>query len=105
MSLSRRRRSARRAADPAGRPVATEFVGTSISSEGDARPPTTFGGEPNNPHIVFEDFHRGHVRVELDNAIWRSEFRVVETVKDRSAPAWTMPTFAVENGAPGAQSV
>jgi alkaline phosphatase D len=65
--------------DLAGPPITTEFVGTSISSEGDTAANTTYGGDPNNPHILFENFQRGYVRVELDREIWRSDFRVVQT--------------------------
>jgi alkaline phosphatase D len=44
-------------------PVDTEFMGTSISSGGDpATPTTTFGGDPNNPHLLFRNNDRGYVR-------------------------------------------
>jgi alkaline phosphatase D len=43
-------------------PIATEFVGTSISSEGDRILSTVFGGNVNNPHQRFQDNHHGYVR-------------------------------------------
>jgi alkaline phosphatase D len=88
--------------DIAGPPIATEFVGTSISSEGDQQIPTTHGGDANNPHILFENFNRGYVRVLLDPSRWTTEFRVVSTVRAETATAWTEATWTVERGKPGA---
>ena len=89
--------------DLAGPPITTEFVGTSISSEGDDPFNTTYGGDLNNPHILFEDFHRGYVRVTLDPERWTNEFRVVETVsRSENVPASTLATFYVDHGTPGA---
>lgn len=89
--------------DIAGDAIATEFIGTSISSEGDKPFNTTYGGDPNNPHILFEDFHRGYVRVKLTPDRWTNEFRVVDTVsRSENVSTTTIATFAVENGKPGA---
>ena len=90
-----------------GSPVATEFLGTSISSEGDdprrLHPPS--GSDAQNPHRLFTDFHRGYVRVTLDTDVWTNEFRTVETVRQPVSPASTLATFVVENGKPGALRV
>lgn len=43
-------------------PVATEFIGTSISSGGDRTLTTVVGGNANNPHLRFSDNHHGYVR-------------------------------------------
>ena len=89
--------------DLAGSPIATEFVGTSISSGGDTPARTSYGGDPLNPHILFENFNRGYVRVDLDRDRWRSDFRVVETVTRReNVAASTLESWIVENGKPGA---
>jgi alkaline phosphatase D len=94
--------------DLAGPTLTTEFVGTSISSDGDDPRrllPPVHGGDPNNPHILLDDFHRGYVRVELDreHETWRSDFRVVETVLRReNVPAWTLESWIVHHGEPGA---
>jgi alkaline phosphatase D len=89
--------------DLAGPPITTEFVGTSISSEGDKPPNTTYGGDPNNPHILFENFQRGYVRVTLKPDRWTNEFRVVDTVsRSENVQTTTLATFVVENGKPGA---
>jgi alkaline phosphatase D len=91
--------------DIAGPPIATEFVGTSISSDGDdarALEPR-HGGDASNPHILLDDVHRGYVRVSLDQQVWRSDFRVVDTVRRRENVAtWTLESWIVENGKPGA---
>jgi alkaline phosphatase D len=86
-----------------GAPVATEFMGTSISSESDTPFGTTFGGDPDNPHRLFDDHHRGYVEVTLDPDLWSGEFRGVESVRTRVPVATPVATFVVENGAPGAQ--
>ena len=53
-----------------GTPVATEFMGTSITTEGydPAQQRPTFGGDPNNPHRLLDDYHRGYVKVRLGPA-------------------------------------
>ena len=91
--------------DPAGPILTTEFIGTSISSDGDDPRrllPSTHGGDPNNPHILLDDFHRGYVRVELDRETWRSDFRVVDTVLQPDVPARTLESWIVHHGVPGA---
>jgi alkaline phosphatase D len=86
-----------------GPPIATEFVGTSISSEGDPTTPrSTFGGDPNNPQVLFVNNQRGYVRVGLTPELWTNECRVVATVRAPSSAASTAATFVVENGKPGA---
>jgi alkaline phosphatase D len=89
-----------------GPPIATEFIGTSISSDGDpTRVQTSFGGDVNNPHILFQNNQRGYVRVVLDRERWTSDFRVMSTVRQPVATASTVATFVVDNRAPGAQQV
>ena len=86
--------------DIGGPAAATEFVGTSISSEGDG------GGTParaaDNPHILWENFRRGYVRAIVEPARWTTEFRTVSTVLAEQAAASTEAVFAVEHGKPGA---
>ena len=87
-------------------PVATEFMGTSISTGGDpANPSTTFGDDPNNPHILMINNNRGYVLCTADRDTWTSDYRIVPTVLRRDVPASTLATFAVENGRPGAVRV
>jgi alkaline phosphatase D len=87
-----------------GDPVATEFLGTSISSEGDSIPAAPIvPGDANNPHVLFEDYHRGYVTVTLDPDLWSTEFRGVASVVTRTPVASPLATFVVENGRAGAQ--
>ncbi len=93
-------------ADPGSATVATEFVGTSISSNGDVPVYGPYYGPmiPANPHIKFFDGdRRGYVRCRLDRKQWRTDLRMVTTVSRSDAPAYTFASFAVEDGRPGAQ--
>lgn len=83
--------------------VASEFVGTSISSSG--VPYDTFSAFlPNNPHIkFFESRKRGYVRCTVNRNLWTSDLRVVETIEQPTSPVSTLATFVVENGRPGPQ--
>ena len=86
-------------------PVATEFMGTSVSTGGDpAAPFVRYQDDPDNPHIVFRNNNRGYVRCTPDAGAWTSEYRTVPTVRQRPVPAATVATFAVENGRAGARS-
>ena len=83
-------------------PVATEFMGTSISSGGDPpNPTTTFGGDPNNPHIQLINDNRGYVLCTVEPQRWTSDYRIVPTVLARDVPASTLTRFVVEDGRPG----
>jgi alkaline phosphatase D len=87
-----------------GQPVATEFMGTSISTNGDpAAPFLRYADDPYNPHILFRNNNRGYVRCTLTPELWTSEFRVVSTVVQPEAPASTLATFAIQNGRAGAE--
>ncbi|MEU4694091.1 alkaline phosphatase D family protein [Actinoplanes sp. NPDC023714] len=95
--------------DRPGSPVvATEFVGTSISSNGDGTPYGPYYGPmiEYNPHIRFFDGdRRGHQRFRIDRDTLRMEARMVTTVARRDAPQYTHATFVVESGRPGAHQV
>jgi alkaline phosphatase D len=84
------------------RSVATEFVGTSISSGGDGTPAPT-GHEQllsENPFVKFQNAERGYVRCEVTPSAWRSDFRTVEYVTRPGAPVQTRASFVVESGQP-----
>ncbi len=84
-------------------PVATEFMGTSITSTDSEWPKvtTTFGGDAQNPHRLFQTNQRGYVRVEVTPESWTSEHVVVDAMQEH-APASTIATFVVEDGKAGA---
>jgi alkaline phosphatase D len=87
-----------------GPPVATELMGTSISTNGDpASPFFRLADDPNNPHIVLRNNNRGYVRCTLTPESWTSEFRKVSTVVQPQGSCSTLATFAIENGRAGAQ--
>jgi alkaline phosphatase D len=83
-------------------PVATELMGTSVSSNGDPESAlTVIGPLAGNPHILLRDNRRGYVRCSLTREAWTSEFRLVPT-KARGLPASTLATAVIENGRAGA---
>ena len=85
-------------------PVATEFVGTSISSGGDRALNTVFGGNVNNPHLRFQDNHHGYVRCSVSANLWRSDYRVVPSViQVDDGGISTLASFVVEQGKAGAE--
>ena len=94
--------------DPGSDTVATEFVGTSISSNGDFPVYGPYYGPmiDANPHIKFFDGdRRGYVRCRLDRRQWRTDLRMVTTVSRSDAPVYTFASFEVEDGTPGAVRV
>jgi alkaline phosphatase D len=81
--------------------MATEFVGTSITSAG---PPYDLFQRwlPENPHIHFFDSrHRGYVSAEIRRGRMAVDFRIVSDVRDPAARISSLQRFAVENGRPG----
>jgi alkaline phosphatase D len=87
--------------DPASPTVATEFVGTSISSYG---PPYDLIAKllPDNPHVhFFESRRRGYASVELERGHMQVHMRVVSDAHDPNAGISTLKTFAVESGRAG----
>jgi alkaline phosphatase D len=90
---------------PSSPTVATEFVGTSISSDF----PTQFiaptqAALPGNPHTkYFEGSKRGYVRCKLTQDRWQSDFRLVDSIVTPTSGITTAASFVVENGQPGAK--
>lgn len=85
--------------------VATEFVGTSISSGGNGRAESPKQAEllAENPCVRFHNAQRGYVRCTVTPQAWRSDYVVVEDVTSPGAPAVLRSSFVVEAGRPGAQ--
>lgn len=84
------------------RNVATEFVGTSISSSGDGvdKPKHLAQVLGENPHVKFHNAERGYVRCEVTPKAWRTDFRTVVYVTKAGAPVTTRASFVVEAGRP-----
>jgi alkaline phosphatase D len=87
--------------------VATEFVGTSLSSDGDdtdaADDLARIRNE--NPHVRYASAERGYVRCTVTPDTWQSDFRVVPFIERPGAPVLTRASFIVESGRPGAMPV
>jgi alkaline phosphatase D len=92
-------------ADPASPVVATEFVGTSISSSGDGGPNTGYAASimSDNPFVKLHNAQRGYVSCEVTPGRWTARYRVLDQVSTRGAPRKTLAEFAVLAGRPGAQ--
>ncbi len=87
--------------DPASATVASEFVGTSISS-GCPWAPDVAAALPANPHVRFFDGERrGWVRCRVTPERWTSDFRVVAAPDDLEAPAQTLTSWVVQSGEAG----
>ena len=84
------------------RSVATEFVGTSISSGGDGAPTPKANDQllAENPFVKFHNTERGYVSCEVTPAQWRTDFRTVPYVTRPGAPLNTRASFVVESGRP-----
>ena len=87
--------------------VATEFVGTSISSGGDGSEVRwdTHGVLKDNPFVKFYNAERGYVRCELTPNEWKSDYRVVPVISKPNGECLTRASFVVEDGLPGAKKV
>lgn len=87
---------------PESKSVATEFVGTSISSGGDgaAEPKGLADTYSENPFVKFHNAERGYVTCEVTPKTWRTDFKTVEYVSRPGAPLRTRASFVVEDGRP-----
>ncbi|WP_432043846.1 alkaline phosphatase D family protein [Streptomyces cadmiisoli] len=91
--------------DPNSPVVATEFVGTSISSgagwDADVR-----AGLVANPHVKFYNgSYRGYVMCEVTPDRWRADLRIVLKGGEAASPAFTLAAFEVRDGIPGAKRI
>jgi alkaline phosphatase D len=83
--------------------VATEFVGTSISSDGIPRARIE-SWAADNPHIKYADpTRRGYTVMELSGRRCVARLHTLDEVKDPDSRIRNLVSFAVDNGRPGAQ--
>jgi alkaline phosphatase D len=88
--------------DPRSPTVASEFVGTSISSSG--LPQRIADAAMQLPHIkLAETRWRGYVRCTVTPRQWRSDLETVDTIARPEARLATLRSFVVEDGRPGPQ--
>lgn len=85
--------------------VATEFVGTSITSGGNGseKRSDTDGVLRDNPFVKFYNSERGYVRCHITPQEWQSDYRVVDTVTQPESECQTRASFVVEAGHAGAE--
>lgn len=92
--------------DPASPTIATEFLGSSISSGMDGADMDEYGSQflAANDHIRFYNGQRGYMTFRVTPDTWNASYRVVPYVRERGAPVFTRASFAVEDGRPGLQA-
>jgi alkaline phosphatase D len=82
--------------------IATEFVATSITSEGPSRARAE-AWTTENPHIRYADpTRRGYTVLELSGRRCVAHLRTLDDVKDAESRIRTLVAFATEDGHPGA---
>ena len=84
--------------------VATEFVGTSITSGGNGKldPEAESRLRALNPCVRFFSRERGYVRCRVTPDQWRADYVAVEDVTQPGGRVVTRRSFVVEDGRPGA---
>jgi alkaline phosphatase D len=88
---------------PASPVVATEFVGTSITSAGPTARQTE-AWRADNPHIHFANgTQRGYTTIELTANRCTARMRAVGNITDPETGVRTLAAWTVEDGTPGAQ--
>ncbi|MEJ7873469.1 MAG: alkaline phosphatase D family protein, partial [Rubrobacteraceae bacterium] len=91
--------------DPASETIATEFVGTSISSGCGWRGQVE-AALSENPHVKFFDGqYRGYAVCEISPERWRTDLKVVASAAAAAGPAFTLASFEVRDGVAGAREV
>jgi alkaline phosphatase D len=93
--------------DPSSPVVGAEYIGPSITSDFLlVGIPFVKAALADNPHTVFFDglFH-GYMRCRVTPEVWWVDYRVVPTILDVEAPAFTLASFASLDGVPGASRV
>jgi alkaline phosphatase D len=88
---------------PGARPVATEFVGTSIASRGPSSAYVDALRE-HNPHIRhLRADQRGSIGFTLDAKRLEARLWAIDRPDDEASPRSLQAAFVVETGRPGAQ--
>jgi alkaline phosphatase D len=91
--------------DPAAPVVASEFIATSVTTDGDGEPDSPWVDLvlAENPHIPYSRRQRGYVRCHIDRGQWQTDFQVVPYVSRPDAPVVTDASFVVAAGQRGLQ--
>jgi alkaline phosphatase D len=90
--------------DATGPTLATEFIGTSISSGGDGRDrlPQFMNYETDMPMMKYHSARRGYVTCDVSPNAFTSHYRELPFVTRPAAPVTTAASFVVRRGRPGA---
>ncbi len=93
--------------DPRALPMATEFVGTSITSGGDGaeRPKDSDRTLRENPFVKFFNGERGYVRCDVKHDEWLTEYCSIPKVTQLNGERVIRAKFIIEAGRAGAQQV
>lgn len=88
---------------PEARPIATEFVSTSISSGGDGvdKRSDTIEIQKENECLKWHNAQRGYVMCDVTRSQWTTEFKTMDYVSKRGGTLKTRKRMAVAHGAPG----
>jgi alkaline phosphatase D len=88
--------------NPGSKSVATEFVGTSISSGGDGVATTKNNPQllSENPFVKFHNAERGYVTCDVTPQNWKTDYKTVPFVAKPGAALNTRASFVVESGRP-----
>ena len=85
--------------------VATEFVGTSITSGGDGmdQADRMKGVLAENPFVKFQNSQRGYVSCSVTPGTWHADYQVMDFVSKPDSPRRTRASFRVTSGRAGAE--
>ena len=90
--------------DPTSPVVASEFVGTSITSPAGSWQRNLPAILAENPHIKYgRSDHRGYVRASIAGGRFHADLVGVDTVKKPESRTQVLARFVVEDGKPGPQ--
>jgi alkaline phosphatase D len=92
------------APDPASPVVASEFVTSSITSQG---VPDKLAGQvlSENPNLLFgEPRYRGYLRLDVTAASLRADLVAMDDVSRRDSGRRVLASYVVDSGRPGPQS-
>ncbi len=92
--------------DEHAKTIASELVGSSISSSSGLPDERRAAIQQDNPHIQYgNSVRRGYVRVELTKEGARADLRGVEDVTDPASGIETLASFVIEDGRPGPRKI
>ncbi|MEM7688938.1 MAG: alkaline phosphatase D family protein [Pseudomonadota bacterium] len=88
---------------PEAKPIATEFVTTSISSSGDGedKRADTLAIQQENECLKWFNSQRGYVICDVSRDQWMTEFKVVDKISTKGGSLSTRKRMTVGHGAPG----